>query len=64
MHAVVEKSLAAEDVPVLMLAVIDKGERANLSKAEQNEPRAELSGAADDYRKSVRTMIASRRRTR
>jgi len=52
---------AAEDVPVLLLAVIDKGERANLSKAEQNELRAELSGAADDYRESVRSMIASRR---
>jgi len=52
---------AAEDVPVLLLAVIDKGERANLSKAEQNELRAELSAAADDYRESVRTMIANRR---
>src|SRR5947207_6130850 len=34
---------AAPDIPVFMLAVINKGERANLSKAEQNELRKELS---------------------
>jgi hypothetical protein len=52
---------AAEDVPVLMLAIIDKGERADLTKAEQNELRAELSGVADDYRESVRRALARRR---
>jgi hypothetical protein len=52
---------AAEDVPLLMLAIIDKGERADLTKAEQNELRAELSGVADDYRESVRRALARRR---
>ena len=51
---------AAEDVPVLLLAVIDKGERANLSKAERNELKKELQGFADDYRKSVRQKSAAR----
>lgn len=41
---------AAADVPVFLLAVISKGERADLSKAEQNSLRAELSGLKDDYR--------------
>jgi hypothetical protein len=41
-----------------MLAVIDKGERSDLSKAEQNELKKELAGAADDYRASVKRMIA------
>jgi hypothetical protein len=38
------------DVPVFLLAVISKGERANLSKAEQNVLRVELAGLIDDYR--------------
>jgi hypothetical protein len=49
---------AARDVPVLLLALINKGERANLSKAEQNELRKELQGFADDYRESVRRKAA------
>jgi hypothetical protein len=55
---------AAEDVPIFMLAVVDKGERSDLSKAEQNELRKELAGAAEDYRASVKRMIAMRRVTR
>jgi hypothetical protein len=43
---------AAEDVPVLLLALINKGERADLSKAEQNELRLLLAGYAEDYRQS------------
>jgi len=35
---------------VFLLAVISKGERANLSKAEQNALRAELAGLVSDYR--------------
>jgi hypothetical protein len=56
---------AAEDVPVLLLALINKGERSDLSKSEQNALRAELSAYADDYRKSVRAHLAdpNRRRT-
>ena len=49
---------AATDVPVLMLALIDKGERANLSKAERNELRKELSGYAVDYRASVKKKVS------
>lgn len=41
---------APPDVPVLMLALINKGERANLSKAERNELRKELAGYVNDYR--------------
>ncbi|TDR94571.1 type II toxin-antitoxin system RelE/ParE family toxin [Enterovirga rhinocerotis] len=41
---------AAEDVPVFLLALIDKGERANLSSAERNELRRILVTLADEYR--------------
>src|SRR4051812_31767087 len=53
---------AAPDVPVFMLAVINKGERANLSKAEQNTLKKELSAIADDYRAGIRRIIARRSR--
>jgi hypothetical protein len=41
---------AAEDVPVVLLALINKGERSNLSKAEQNALRERLSRFAEAYR--------------
>ncbi len=44
---------AGQDVPILMLGVIDKGKRADLSQAEKNELRQELLGYAKDYRASV-----------
>jgi hypothetical protein len=53
---------AADDVPVLLLALIDKGDRADLSKAEQNELRKELVGYAADYRTGVRRRIVEMRR--
>jgi hypothetical protein len=46
---------AADDVPVLLLALVNKGERADLSKGEQNELRAVLSGYADDYHRFAKT---------
>jgi hypothetical protein len=49
---------AGDDVPVLLLALINKGERANLSKAERNALRIELEGYAEDYRKGVATKVA------
>ena len=49
---------AGEDVPVLLLALIDKGESENLSKAERNALRKELAGYADDYRKAVARKVA------
>lgn len=49
---------AGDDVPVLLLALIDKGEDENLSKAERNELRDELAGYAEDYRKGVAAKVA------
>jgi hypothetical protein len=48
---------AAPDIPVFMLAVINKGERANLSRAEQNELRKELSAIAEDYRAGLQRAV-------
>jgi hypothetical protein len=48
---------AGDDVPVLMLALINKGERADLSQVERNELRKELAGYAQDYRNSVRDRV-------
>jgi hypothetical protein len=45
---------AGDDVPVFLLALIDKGQRANLSKAEVNELARELSAMAENYRKKRR----------
>ena len=50
---------AGDDVPVLLLALIDKGEDENLSKAERNELRIELAGFADEYRKGVIEKVAA-----
>ena len=44
-----------DDVPVFMLAVIKKGDRDNLSKAECNVLKKELQGIADAYRTSVKS---------
>jgi hypothetical protein len=48
------------DVPVFMLAVIKKGDRDNLSKAECNSLRKELQGIADIYRASVKIRATER----
>jgi hypothetical protein len=48
---------AGDDVPVLMLRLIDKGERANLSHADRNVLSKELAGYAQDYRTGVRTRV-------
>jgi hypothetical protein len=50
---------AGEDVPVLMLALISKGERADLSQAERNELRKELAGYAKDYRAGVTKRVTA-----
>ncbi len=44
---------AAKDVPVFLLALISKGERADLSQAERNALKVELASLADDYRAGV-----------
>lgn len=46
-----------DGIPVFLLAALSKGERENLSKAERNELKKELSGLAQDYRKNVKTKI-------
>jgi hypothetical protein len=53
---------AGDDVPVLLLALINKGEDENLSRAERNELRVELAGYADDYRKGVIERVAALRK--
>ena len=55
---------AGEDVPVLILALISKGERADLSQAERNELRKELAGYARDYRASVTERVTALKRGR
>jgi hypothetical protein len=50
-----------DDVPVFMLAVIKKGDRDNLSKAECNALKKELQGIADAYRTSVKARTVKRR---
>lgn len=46
---------AGTDVPLFLLALIDKGEKANLSKAERNEITAILPMIAATYRARPRT---------
>lgn len=50
---------AGDDVPILLLALIDKGQDENLTKAERNELRIELAGYADDYRAAVAAKVAA-----
>jgi hypothetical protein len=53
---------AGDDVPVLLLALIDKGQRVDLSQAERRELRKELVGYANDYRSSIRQRVVQLRR--
>ena len=50
-----------EDVPLFLLALVDKGHEANLSKAGRNELAKLLSKVADVYREGVKTRIAAKR---
>ncbi len=52
-----------EDVPVFLLALVDKGDRANLSKAERNELAALLPQLAEAYRASVARRVRETRRS-
>jgi hypothetical protein len=49
-------------VTYVMLALINKGERADLSQAERNELRKELAGYAEDYRANVRRRVQAMNR--
>lgn len=52
---------AAEDVPVFLLALVSKGQRANISPAERNELRVILGTLADAYREGVAEKITALR---
>jgi hypothetical protein len=45
---------AGPDIPVFLLTLFAKGERVDLTQAERNQMRRELSGLADDYRRNTR----------
>jgi hypothetical protein len=51
----------ADDVPVLLLVVIDKGERENISHAERNALRGLVQTYEAEYRKSVAAKAAERK---
>lgn len=53
--------VATDDVPVFLLALISKGERANLSQAERNALRTILADLADDYREGARHRLGRTR---
>jgi len=53
---------AADDVPVLLLALVSKGERSDLSQAEKNELKKQLAGYTADYRAGVKKKLATQRR--
>lgn len=42
-----------DDIPIFLLAVYGKGKKVNLTQAERNALRAELSNLAEDYRSGV-----------
>lgn len=48
---------AADDVPVFLLDVLDKGDRLNLTKDEKNQLRKVLGRIAHDYRTSTKEKI-------
>lgn len=53
-----------EDVPVFLLALIDKGQRANISKAERNELAEVLPKIARIYRDDSRKLAKKIRGTK
>jgi len=46
----------------LLLALISKGERSDLSQAEKNELKKQLAGYTADYRAGVKKKLAAQRR--
>ena len=48
---------AAEDVPVFLLALVSKGQRADISQADRNALRQILGTLADEYRAGVRARV-------
>ena len=54
---------AGEDLPVFLVTVFAKGDRADLSAAERAEIKRELAHLASKYRKGRRTWVRLRRRS-
>jgi hypothetical protein len=52
---------AGEAIPVFLLNIFAKGEKVNLTKAEQNELRAILANVVAAYRGGVQTYVESRK---
>jgi hypothetical protein len=52
----------AEDVPVFLLALVDKGQRADISQADRNALREILGTLADEYRAGVRRKLLKARK--
>jgi RelE toxin of RelE / RelB toxin-antitoxin system len=50
---------AADDVPVFLLDVLDKGARLNLSPGEKNQLKKVLGRVANEYRKATKDKIRS-----
>ena len=48
------------DIPVFLLSIFSKGEKANLSQAERNELKQILTSIADTYKKGVKRYVQSR----
>lgn len=53
---------AAEDVPIFLLALVKKGDRADISRAERNHLAGILPKIADAYRASMRAAASARKR--
>lgn len=52
---------AAADVPVFLLALVSKGDRAEISQADRNALRAILTTLADAYREGVAAKVRAMR---
>ena len=48
---------AADDVPIFLMDVLDKGERADIGRAERNTLKKVVAGIADDYRKGLKERL-------
>jgi hypothetical protein len=55
---------AADDVPVFLLAILSKGQRADLTQGERNGLRRILGSLADEYRTASKMKRTTPRRTR
>jgi hypothetical protein len=51
---------AGKDIPVFLLSLFSKGEKANLSQAEKNELKQVLGSLAEAYRKGVKRHVQGR----